>query len=48
MWRCRMQLMKDPCPGLQISVAQGVSDSREVCMGLGEGPEELINGCGRR
>lgn len=28
-----MQLREDPCPGLLISLAQGVSDSREVCMG---------------
>lgn len=43
--RVRMQLMVDPCPDLQISMAQGVSDSREVCMGLGEGPGDLINCC---
>ena len=33
MWRFTTQLRQDPCPGLQISLAQGVSDRREVSVG---------------
>lgn len=31
-----MQLREDPCPDFQISLAQGVSDGRDVWMGRGK------------
>lgn len=31
-----MRLREDPCPVFQISLAQGVSDGREVWVGEGE------------
>lgn len=38
MRRFRMQLTMDPCPGLHSSLAQGISNSGEVCLRWGRGP----------